>query len=294
MALTNDPMQLAWADMSHAVKLVREGYTRLVFIGGAPGIGKSRQVIEDLRSYVQQEEALWAMIADENKRELAGRRTAITVEGQLVFVPPVHIIPGGDRNEINLYMHLYQCSYPGEIGVLDDAPAAAYKRPQELLNDACDEERNGKVSMDRGHKILAACGVPTEYNFHGGLILIHNYTQAEINHIFHQRVRSRAYIVNFPTDPAILFRYVYETGIKQKSLLPYLKALNNRALGRNRGLGLSDAEAQQCLNDLDKFYFTFQERVPEHSFRLLRTIAMDWATDRVHWERRAKNRFRIR
>jgi hypothetical protein len=271
---TSDPMELAFLDLEDATRDLIDGDTRLVLAGGPVGIGKSEAATRVVLEYSNSVRRRWELLTDEEKDE-DPRRTRYTSDGR-DFRPPYVTIPGGDRRLAKLYCYLFWCSYPGEIGVLDDVAAVAYKQSQELLNDACDSNRGGKVSCDV--KNLPDPRVPNEFYFHGSLIIIHNWTTEEVNRIFHKRVLSRAATpIHFPDDPVILFDYVYRKAFIEKSLMGYLTAMNSTALGSRRGLGLSTTDAERVLHDVAQHYYANRIRVKEHSFRTMRR----WSLQRV-------------
>jgi hypothetical protein len=281
------PIDLAFLDLEDATRDLIDGDTKLVLVGGPPGIGKSENAMRVILEYSNRMRRRWEAKDDQDKLDDV-RRTRYGPDGP-EFNPPFVKIPGGSRKLPVLYCHLYWCSYPGEIGLIDDVPAIIYKNTQELLNDACDENRGGRVSCDV--KTMPDPRVPSEYNHRGGLLVLHNWSQQQVEKVFHARVLSRAAPpIYFPSDPDILFRFVFRKAFVEKSLEGYLTRLNGSALGPSRGLGLSKTEADAVMADLAQFYSANRVRVKEHSFRTLRQWALQRSKYPTHWKRRAEQK----
>jgi hypothetical protein len=279
----SDPVDDAFRDLRDATQDLIDGDTRFVLVCGPVAIGKSDTAIRLIRSYSDRLESEWQAKSDQEKDE-DKRRTIHTGDGR-VFMPP--FVNVSQRYYADLYCAFYWFSFPGEIGVIDDVRAIRFSQSQDLLNDAADVTRGGKVVF-QGKNVPGAL-VPREYNHQGGFLVIGNWTQEQVESftIFSEPVLSRGAKIFFPREAEVLFSHVYRRAFVEKSLMGYLTRLDSYALGADRGLGLSSSEAEQVLAELASWYSTNDLRVKEHSFRMLRRVALQRRKYPNEWRRRA-------
>jgi hypothetical protein len=285
------PIELAFIDLADATRDLVAGRIKLALCGGTVGIGKSEGSTKIILEYTTQVYKEWQAKSDEQKEEDWRRTRHNQKDGTLEFEPPFTKIPGGKRGVADLFCALYRCSCPGEIGIADDVPSARYKHWQEMINDAADAT-TGRGNVSCSINKLPDPNVPSEYAFNGALLIIHNWTQAEVEKYFHARVLSRAgsHVIHFPTEPWIVFNYVFRKAISEKSLMPYLMAPDIAALGAARGLGCSQAEAEEILDEVGRRYHFNRVRPQEHSFRVLRGWCFQRKYYPKHWIRRTEAR----
>ncbi len=123
------------------IEKMSSGIFRSLIINGPPGVGKTHSVETYLKKYAHQ-----------NYKMIAGQMTPLS-----------------------LYGHLFKNREKGKILVLDDIDSVFKKlEGVNILKAAMDTKQIRKVSWASSTHLLSALGVPNEFEFHGGVILISN------------------------------------------------------------------------------------------------------------------------
>ena len=172
---SKDPKQ-AFKEMQVYVKTVIAGLQPGVILCGAPGIGKTYKVLQQLKA--------------------AGYEDGINME-----------IIKGKCTPRQLYLSLYEYQEKGKIVVIDDADALiGPKAPEDCINmlkaalDSTSTDNGRKVSYRVSGKILDDEGreVPKTMYYNGGVIVITNYSVGQID----TALRGRTFVqsLDFTTD----------------------------------------------------------------------------------------------
>jgi hypothetical protein len=161
------------AEMTRAVST---GVVKGLVISGPAGVSKSHTV----------EEALAATLGAQAK--LTGQE-------------PKYDIFKGYTSAINLYCLLYRYSNEGSVLVLDDADSALYDEDSlNLLKAVLDTKKVRRVHWGTNSVILEKEGIPTSFEFKGGIIFITNIkwdnakSHRIANHL--QALMSRVHYIN--------------------------------------------------------------------------------------------------
>lgn len=206
---SKDPKQ-AFKEMQVYVKTVISGLQPGVILCGAPGIGKTYRVLQQLKA--------------------AGYEDGDNME-----------IIKGKCTPRQLYLSLYEYQDKGKIVVIDDADALiGPKAPEDCINmlkaalDSTSTDNGRKVSYRVSGKIFNDDGmeIPKTMYYNGGVIVITNYSVGQID----TALRGRTFVqsLDFTTDqllgiieelmPAI--DPVRLTESSKKKALNYLKELS--------------------------------------------------------------------
>lgn len=170
-----DP-QMVWKEMQQYIKLVIKGLNPAVILAGAPGVGKTYRVKQQLRA--------------------AGYR-----EGNNLWTIKGKCTPR------QLYLALYSFKRKGDIIVIDDADGlVGPKAPEDVINilkaalDSTSDDEGRLVSYGVSGKLLDDEGVPVPKRFYynGGVIVITNYNAGQLD----TALRGRSYIqdINFSIE----------------------------------------------------------------------------------------------
>lgn len=129
---------------------VAQGVIKGLVVSGPAGVGKSHTVETELE-------------------------TTIGVQAKLTGEQPKYDIFKGYTSAINLYCMLYRFSEEGSVLVLDDADSALYDEDSlNLLKAVLDTKKVRRVHWGTNSPILEKEGVPTSFDFKGGIIFLTN------------------------------------------------------------------------------------------------------------------------
>lgn len=135
------------AEMTAAVA---SGVVKGLVVSGPAGVGKSHTVETELD-------------------------TTLGMTAKLTGEMPKYDIYKGYTTAVNLYCLLYKYSAPGSVLVLDDADGALYDEESlNLLKAVLDTKKTRRVHWGSNSPILEKEGVPTSFNFEGGIIFLTN------------------------------------------------------------------------------------------------------------------------
>lgn len=135
------------AEMTGAVAT---GVVKGLVVSGPAGVGKSHTVETELD-------------------------TTLGMTAKLTGDMPKYDIYKGYTTAVNLYCLLYKYSAPGSVLVLDDADGALYDEESlNLLKAVLDTKKVRRVHWGSNSPILEKEGVPTSFNFEGGIIFLTN------------------------------------------------------------------------------------------------------------------------
>lgn len=135
------------AEMTAAVA---SGVVKGLVVSGPAGVGKSHTVEQELH-------------------------TTLGMTAKLTGEQPKYDIYKGYTTAVNLYCLLYKYSAPGSVLVLDDADGALYDEESlNLLKAVLDTKKTRRVHWGSNSPILEKEGVPTSFNFEGGIIFLTN------------------------------------------------------------------------------------------------------------------------
>jgi hypothetical protein len=165
------------ADMTNAVA---HGVVKGLVVSGPAGIGKSHTVEVTL----------------DHTLGLMAR-----VQG----VEPSYDIIKGNSSALNLYCLLYRYSAEGSVVVLDDIDSALYDEDcLNLLKAVLDTKKSRRVHWGTNSHILEKEGVPSSFEFKGGVIFLtnikfdQNRSQRIANHL--QAIMSRVHYLDIRID----------------------------------------------------------------------------------------------
>ena len=171
-----EDLKTVWKEMQQYIKLVIKGLNPALIIAGAPGVGKTYRVRQQLRAAGYQEGYnLW------------------TIKGKCT--------------PRQLYLALYEFKRKGDIIVIDDADGlVGPKAPEDVINilksalDSTADDEGRLVSYGITGKLLDDEGVsvPKRFYYNGGVIVITNYNAGQLD----TALRGRSYIqdINFSID----------------------------------------------------------------------------------------------
>jgi hypothetical protein len=135
------------AEMTSAVA---SGVIRGLVISGPAGVGKSHTVEHELE-------------------------TTLGMQAKLTGETPKYDIFKGHTSAINLYCMLYRYSSKGSVLVLDDADGCLYDEDSlNILKAVLDTKKVRRVHWGTNSTILEKEGVPSSFNFEGGVIFLTN------------------------------------------------------------------------------------------------------------------------
>ena len=162
---TKDPAQ-AFKEMGVYIRSVVKGIQPSVIICGAPGVGKTFRIMNQLKEYGYKDE--------DNMIVIKGKCTTR-----------------------QLYLSLYKCREKGKMVVIDDADAlVGPKAPEECINilkaalDSTAPVEGRKVSYKIATNLVDDDGkeVPKTIYFNGGVIVITNYSVGQLDTALRGRV----------------------------------------------------------------------------------------------------------
>lgn len=129
---------------------VANGVVKGLVVSGPAGVGKSHTVEQELE-------------------------TTLGVSTKLMGVMPKYDIFKGYTSALNLYCMLYRYSEEGSVLVLDDADGALYDEDSlNILKAVLDTKKVRRVHWGTNTPILEKEGVPTSFEFKGGIIFLTN------------------------------------------------------------------------------------------------------------------------
>ena len=129
---------------------VATGVVKGLVVSGPAGVGKSHTVEAELE-------------------------TTLGVQTRLMGDNPKYDIFKGYTSAINLYCMLYRFSDEGSVLVLDDADSALYDEDSlNLLKAVLDTKKTRRVHWGTNSPILEKEGVPSSFDFKGGIIFLTN------------------------------------------------------------------------------------------------------------------------
>ena len=129
---------------------VANGVVKGLVVSGPAGVGKSHTVEQELE-------------------------TTLGVSTKLMGAMPKYDIFKGYTSALNLYCMLYRHSEEGSVLVLDDADGALYDEDSlNLLKAVLDTKKVRRVHWGTNTPILEKEGVPTSFEFRGGIIFLTN------------------------------------------------------------------------------------------------------------------------
>lgn len=162
-----DP-KMVWKEMQQYIKLVIKGLNPALILAGAPGVGKTYRVKQQLRAAGYKEgNNLW------------------TIKGKCT--------------PRQLYLALYEFKRKGDIIVIDDADGlVGPKAPEDVINilkaalDSTSDDEGRLVSYGVSGKLVDDEGIPIPKRFYynGGVIVITNYNAGQLD----TALRGRSYI----------------------------------------------------------------------------------------------------
>lgn len=162
-----DPHEV-WKEMQQYIKLVIKGLNPALILAGAPGVGKTYRVKQQLKA--------------------AGYR-----EGNNLWTIKGKCTPR------QLYLALYSFKHKGDIIVIDDADGlVGPKAPEDVINilkaalDSTSDDEGRLVSYGVSGNLVDDEGVPVPKRFYynGGVIVITNYNAGQLD----TALRGRSYI----------------------------------------------------------------------------------------------------
>lgn len=135
------------AEMTGAVA---KGVIRGLVVSGPAGVGKSHTVESELM-------------------------VTLGMQAKLLGEMPKFEVFKGHTSPVNLYCLLYRYSAPGSVLVLDDADGLLYDEEcLNLLKAVLDTKRVRRVNWGANSPVLEKEGVPSAFNFEGGIIFLTN------------------------------------------------------------------------------------------------------------------------
>lgn len=159
---------------------VANGVVKGLVVSGPAGVGKSHTVEETLEE-------------------------TLGMQAKLMSQVPQYDVFKGYTSAINLYCMLYKYSEEGSVLVLDDADSALYDEDSlNLLKAVLDTKEVRRVHWGTNSTILEKEGVPTSFEFKGGIIFLtnikwENTKSARIsNHL--QALMSRVHYLDLQID----------------------------------------------------------------------------------------------
>lgn len=154
---------------------VANGVVKGLVVSGPAGVGKSHTVEQELE-------------------------TTLGVSTKLMGAMPKYDIFKGNLSAITLYMTLYRFSEEGSVVVLDDCDGILWDEDAlNVLKAALDSKKVRRIHWGTSSSILEKEGVPTSFEFKGGIIFLTNVdfenckSQRIANHL--QAILSRCHYV---------------------------------------------------------------------------------------------------
>lgn len=130
-----------YASTESYIEKISKGLIRSLIINGPPGVGKTYSVDTYLKKY-----------SSNNYTMIAGQMTPLS-----------------------LYGHLYKNKDQGKVLVLDDIDNVFKKiEGVNILKAAMDTKKTRTISWSSSTNLLGALGIPSTFDFSGGVILISN------------------------------------------------------------------------------------------------------------------------
>ncbi len=134
-------IEARYASTEAYIEKMSKGLVRSLIVNGPPGVGKTHSVESYLKKY-----------AGSNYKIITGQMTPLS-----------------------LYGHLHKNNGTGKILVLDDIDSVFKKlEGVNILKAAMDTKQVREISWASSTHYLQALGIPTSFEFNGGVILISN------------------------------------------------------------------------------------------------------------------------
>jgi hypothetical protein len=256
---------------------VIDGDTKLLFVGGPPGIAKTTMYDELMRDHYTREEAKWRQLPHHLRTEANTEKDDFGIDR---FRNPTSAAGDGRCTPRSLYMHMYEHSSHGDIIVVDDPGGLENKETQGILMQASDRVRQFGVKWEVSTKLGKWVGeefvlFPKHFNFWGGLIVITNLSEEEYETQISEALRSRAKPLFFTWDYWDVRDYVHTLAFKDEGTIRILQSFES---------GIDKAKAMVMLLEIRDFVIE-HDAVPD--LRLFYHITYDRWKYPHDWRERA-------